>query len=249
MQKIVLVLPALASLSSIAAPSCDAEIFDLPGVIAFAGCISEDSAQSLIRLLDKHPDVPLVVKSTGGAVNAAIDVARTMLRHRTRLIIRGECLSSCANYWLPVARFVEVEEGGVILFHGDARTTLDHLVDPRTIDEETRRGMAEVVVQERSLGRDVPRVEEIHALQAIRVSAQPVEIRLGGNPLSCPGLNQRPHWAPTLERLQAMGYVDRVVPRHSTLAPSISSEPTVDPGFLTADDSDPLARCTAVVKP
>lgn len=60
----------------------------------------------------------LVVTSTGGFVSATIDIAEHLAPHRPHVIVRGLCLSSCANYLIPIASRLTVEPRSLIGLHG-----------------------------------------------------------------------------------------------------------------------------------
>ncbi|MDH0868004.1 hypothetical protein [Mitsuaria sp. GD03876] len=235
---------ALMVAATPAQADCEATIHSAPGRVAFEGCIDQQSAQALIDVLERQPSARLLVRSGGGAVNAAIEAATVMARQRTRLTIRGQCLSSCANYWLPAAASVDVEEGSVIGFHGDARTTFQQDASLGSYGADAQRGMARVLDQEVQFGREVQRASDLHAVQALRVSAIPVRVQLGGRWMNCPGLGLPAIWAPTLERLRAMGLVHRVVARDEAFASTVPSGHDLHPMTAANDDSDPAAGCS-----
>ncbi len=246
-------LIAILAISTMLAPDaradCSATIIETQDRVAFDGCIDQQSAEVVIRALDRRPLASLLVRSNGGAVNAAVEVAEVLARHRTRMVIRGQCLSSCANYWLPAAGSVDVEDGSAIGFHGDARTTFRYASAVQPLGPEAWRGLEAVLQQEAHLGSVVRKVAEVHALQSIRMSHEPLRVQLKGKWMICPGLTLSPVWAPTLERLQALGLVHRIVPRDGTFAPSITSDHVVHPMSAADDDTDPTARCVAAAAP
>lgn len=240
---------ALIASTTSACADCEATVIETPALVAFEGCIDQQSARLLIRALDRHPTSALLVKSSGGDVNAAVEAATVMALLRTRLIIRGQCLSSCANYWLPAAASVDVEEGSVIGFHGDARTTFGHDPLPPSLGAEAQYGMALVLEQEADLGKAVPKVDDLHALQAIRRSKEPLRVHLHGHWQWCPGLALPAVWAPTLARLQALGIVSRVIPRAHAFEPRIAFGHDIHPMTAADDDADPAARCVCTDAP
>lgn len=240
---------ALIASATSARADCEATIIETPVLVAFDGCIDQQSARRLIRALDRHPTSPLLVKSSGGEVNAAVEAAAVMALLQTRLIVRGQCLSSCANYWLPAAASVDVEEGSVIGFHGDARTTFRHDPLPPSLGSEARYGMALVLAQEEALGRARPKVEDLHALQAVRRSGEPLRVRLQGHWQWCPGLALPAVWAPTLTRLQTLGFVSRIIRRDHAFEPRIAFGHDIHPMTAADDDTDPSARCACTDAP
>ncbi len=59
----------------------------------------------------------VIVNSEGGSVTTAIDIADILFEFQADLIVRGQCNSSCANYFIPVSKSVRIEEG-IIVLHG-----------------------------------------------------------------------------------------------------------------------------------
>lgn len=242
-------LPAMSLHFSFAVADCRTLIVEAPDHLAFSGCITSMTAQGLIRVIEANPDHPLVVRSEGGAVNAALDVARVMARNRTRLIVRGQCLSACANYWVPAAATVEVESNAVIGFHGDAQTTYrDHAASIST-EPLAREGIQSVVDLEERVGKEIPAIGDVHTLQAIRTSKSPLAVSYRGSSLRCDGLGRSAVWTPSLQRLASLALVARLTSRNVGFAPSIES--SHDDNLLTAsnDDSDPLASCVSAERP
>ncbi|TCZ78989.1 hypothetical protein [Lysobacter sp. N42] len=70
----------------------------------------------------------LVVRSGGGNVEVALDIAERLQRPGLVVRVREKCYSSCANYFLPLAATLVVEPGATIVLHGG--------VDPQFIAEE-----------------------------------------------------------------------------------------------------------------
>ena len=60
----------------------------------------------------------VVISSEGGRVDAAIKLARWLYESRAAIVIDGPCLSSCANYLVPVARQLYLTRRAVIAMHG-----------------------------------------------------------------------------------------------------------------------------------
>lgn len=88
-----------------------------PGELHLRGFIAAEMKACVLRqnLSDLQR---LVVTSTGGFVSAAIDIAEHMAPHRPHVIVRGLCLSSCANYLIPIASRLTVEPRSLIGLHG-----------------------------------------------------------------------------------------------------------------------------------
>lgn len=70
----------------------------------------------------------LVVDSGGGDIKQALDIAELLEPLTLTVRVRGRCYSSCANYFLPLARRLIVEPGAAIVLHGGA--------DPQFLQDE-----------------------------------------------------------------------------------------------------------------
>ena len=60
----------------------------------------------------------IIVNSEGGDVLYAHAIAYELAPYPRTLIIEEQCLSSCANYFIPAAHGLELSPGGVIGLHG-----------------------------------------------------------------------------------------------------------------------------------
>lgn len=238
---IALALGISAEMSS----SCDARIVESTHYVGFSGCISADSTQVLQLALERDPKRPLVVQSGGGDVKSALVLAATIARLQIPLIVRGYCLSSCANYLLPAAPVVDAEVGGVIGFHGDARTTLDRLSTLTGVSEAARRGVEALAEAERQMGGRLPKFDRLHLAQMIATAEQglPVAVRIGGQPHRCRGMG-RQVWAPSPQVLLEMGIIRQVVERSRSVAPEIETLVDGHPMAAGDDNESPFTTCT-----
>ncbi|WP_339915107.1 hypothetical protein [uncultured Brevundimonas sp.] len=60
------------------------------------------------------------VRSPGGNVVTAMKIAERLHAMNAEFVVDGYCESSCANYFLPVARRIVVEPGARIVLHGSS---------------------------------------------------------------------------------------------------------------------------------
>lgn len=60
----------------------------------------------------------VVLDSEGGSVDEALDIAALFEGRGLIMAVENECNSSCANYFLPLARRIEMAPGAMILLHG-----------------------------------------------------------------------------------------------------------------------------------
>ena len=119
------------------------EVFSISGEIdaELATCVRETFADTT-RVL--------ALDTEGGSVEAALDIVDILEDRGLTMRVEGECNSSCANYFLPLARRIEVEPDAVVLLHGS--------VDPWTIHRwHTRK--AEFIALETDHGRTVEEAE------------------------------------------------------------------------------------------
>lgn len=66
----------------------------------------------------------LILNSPGGDVATALDIAARFESLGLEMRIDGECNSSCANYFLPLARRIAIEPGSVVMLHGSVDPAL-----------------------------------------------------------------------------------------------------------------------------
>lgn len=60
----------------------------------------------------------VILNSKGGNVQSALQIGDILATYRAHMIVKRRCNSSCANYFLPVARKVTVSAKSLILLHG-----------------------------------------------------------------------------------------------------------------------------------
>lgn len=103
-----------------------------------SACIAKQDLSSLKRV---------VVSSTGGFVSIGIDIAERLASYHPHVIIRDLCLSSCANYLIPIASRLTVEPYSMIGLHGGAIKMLETLKrsgrsPPSSLKEDAAREQA-----------------------------------------------------------------------------------------------------------
>ncbi|WP_226635967.1 hypothetical protein [Brevundimonas poindexterae] len=69
------------------------------------------------------PDT-LQINSLGGNVEYALAIAERLAPAAPRVVVDGNCSSSCANYFLPIARQIVLLPDALILLHGSADPAL-----------------------------------------------------------------------------------------------------------------------------
>jgi hypothetical protein len=106
--------------------SCSKVMEATPGVtrqgtiITIKGDLTDDVATDLARLFDDSVR-SLVFTSAGGSEDASIIIAETIMAHpNVVLVVRGHCLSGCAQYAFVAARRKRIEKGAVVGCHHNA---------------------------------------------------------------------------------------------------------------------------------
>lgn len=141
--------------ASDAKPGCrqeTPETFVIHGSIdaAMANCVRER-----FQLTTRE----LVLRSPGGDVSSALEIAERFEGRRLTMRVRRQCSSSCANYFLPLAGRIVIEPGGTIVIHGS--------IDPWTIARMA--GRREEFVAEQMRGG--AKAEDAHARYDQRVAS------------------------------------------------------------------------------
>lgn len=86
--------------------------------LCFTGDIDADTAGRAETLLADRGLAAMVVTSDGGEVTAALRLARALRARGLLLVVKGQCISSCANFLFPAARTKAVAPEGLVIFHG-----------------------------------------------------------------------------------------------------------------------------------
>jgi hypothetical protein len=120
--------------------------------ICFDGDIYSWTVKEAIAWADKAGAGPagtarLVVRSAGGDVSAAIDLAEKLQRRDAEVTVVDYCMSSCANYFFAGLRRRYVEPGALILFHGglsaEERPHIAEALDQALRDPELARQVSD----------------------------------------------------------------------------------------------------------
>ncbi len=120
-----------------------AEVFAITGEIdaGLARCVRNTFAESTREL---------VLNSEGGSIEAALDIAEVLQGHGLTMRVEGACNSSCANYFLPLAKRIEIGPEAMVLLHGG--------IDPWTLDRMRSNKPAFMAMQARN-GRSPEQAE------------------------------------------------------------------------------------------
>ena len=90
--------------------------------IHYRGPISADGHRQLRTLYrESNGGIEwLVITSSGGEVNLAMDVGDWIFAHRLNVRVIDRCLSSCANYIFTAATVKVIAPGAIVAWHGSA---------------------------------------------------------------------------------------------------------------------------------
>ncbi len=86
--------------------------------LSLTGTIDEGDFERFRSVFDGDVKY-MVVDSTGGDVYEAVQIGMTLKDAQVTVIVRGFCLSSCANYLFTAGRH-RVIDNGIVGFHGNA---------------------------------------------------------------------------------------------------------------------------------
>lgn len=114
--------PAWLALASALTVTAAGVVAGEAGTQAVAGYHGEISAENNARFFDDFDGRPvrrLVIRSGGGDVAAAIELAEWVHARGLDITVEDRCLSACANYVFPAARRKEIRAGAVVAWHGN----------------------------------------------------------------------------------------------------------------------------------
>ncbi len=87
--------------------------------VAVLGVLDKTAVESF-RSLAREGVQTVYLRSPGGDVASAIDIAREIHRRNMDVVVDGNCGSGCANYLFIAGRSKKVVYGGALLLHGGA---------------------------------------------------------------------------------------------------------------------------------
>jgi hypothetical protein len=121
---LLLALAGCASRPALPPPAPEPDIALAAGVLTFRGHITQRSYAALLAAADAGPVHTLRIRSGGGEVGNAIEIARWVHRNGVDVVVDGVCFSSCSNYIFQAGREKHIVSGGIVGWHG----TIEHLL-------------------------------------------------------------------------------------------------------------------------
>lgn len=221
--------------------ACEVKIISSLEKIGFFGCINSDAVKIMAKELDKKPR-DIVIQSEGGDVEAALKLAAIIQELKLSLLVRGYCNSSCANYLIPAAKHVYVENDSLIMFHGDVRLTLETFSDRDYIDPKLLRILDKLAQEELIFQSRNKKILLLHNYQRIASLKGEIHLQVDGVKYLCAGMELNP-WVPSLKLLSALGVIDAGVPRDLMVFPEIEPKSAEMRINVSVSEQDPFDRC------
>ena len=226
--------------------TCESKLFISPRASAWVGCISQEAVKNFKEKMSPSVDT-LIIQSEGGDVSAGIALAKEVHSRNLTVIVRGYCNSSCANYVLPAAKTVFVEPDSVILFHGDAKITLNRLAKLDWIDPMLLLKLARLSETEDELNVLIPKAERIQLAQRVALAAKGTLLtgRIQTAKYECHGIGL-PFWVPATSVLTTLQIVESNTKKYSEFSKEVPFR-VMDFGTdVTASLENPLDHCVIV---
>lgn len=179
-------------------------------------------------------------------MNDALRLAENIARMRMTVTVRRYCYSSCANYIIAAGKQALLEEGSIIILHGDAETTRPktHQTD---IDEEALAAIDSIVRREQMYRSRNPRAQLIHDLQLVARGPknQPIQITQGDLDTVCYGMGLGA-WSPSGKLLLQLSLIDQILTEPGV---SFTDEGKGIPPGVTLLTKSPLRECSPAPSP
>lgn len=225
------------------AADCESSIIATEKVVGFSGCISDESARAFLSATNARTEL-VVLRSMGGSVSAALKMANAIAANNLRVIVRGMCLSSCANYLMPAASSVFVEQDSLIGFHGDSRLTSGRRKRFDRDDRELSEVIDRINKEEAEFSSGSLRASRVHDIQSVALApnGELISVRLGDDDLLCPGQGLS-IWFPMLHLLKELGLIDKVIEHDEALLPQIIATLPKELIGISRSSISPLLKC------
>ncbi len=85
----------------------------------YSGELDAVRTAEFFKRYNNTPVSRLLINSSGGEVEAGIRLGLWVYEHQLDVVVRGVCLSSCANYVFTAGRHKQVTPGSVVAWHGN----------------------------------------------------------------------------------------------------------------------------------
>ena len=88
-------------------------------IAQYTGPISAQNNNQFFQRVRNRTIKRLLITSSGGDVQAGIELGRWVYAQQIDVVVEDYCLSSCANYVFPAARYKTIKPGAVVAWHGN----------------------------------------------------------------------------------------------------------------------------------
>jgi hypothetical protein len=99
--------------------SASVEATDLPHSAHYTGPVSAQHNDEFFARVKGQKIKRLLITSSGGEVEAGIALGRWVFLNQVDVIVEDYCLSSCANYVFPAARYKTIKPRAIVAWHGN----------------------------------------------------------------------------------------------------------------------------------
>lgn len=96
--------------------SCDGD-----ATACYDGPISAEANRTFFERIDDRNISRLIIRSSGGEVEAGIELGNRVYRQKIDVEVSEYCLSSCANYVFTAGNRKIIPKGAVVAWHGNYR--------------------------------------------------------------------------------------------------------------------------------
>ena len=120
-RRVVVFLAALCGLAAAAhaQPGPSTTVRREGDAVVFRGRIDTPAVREFLRLSEDPAVLRLVIRSPGGLVDAALDMAEAVHDRGLDVEVDTACLSSCANYVFPAGRRKLLSGPAAVAWHGN----------------------------------------------------------------------------------------------------------------------------------
>jgi hypothetical protein len=112
----------------------------------FSGYITDQTVSDFMQAVEGKNIRTLVLNSTGGEINAGMDMGLWIFENKVDVLVDGLCMSSCANYLFVAGRNKTLLPGSVVAWHGSAMQ--QNMLSRGQVAEQLRQAIGSKPMQE-----------------------------------------------------------------------------------------------------
>lgn len=100
-------------------PSAVVATIELSGsTVTYAGKISDQNVERFLDTVNGKEVSVLIISSSGGEINAAMEMGEWLFDNHVDIVVEGMCMSSCANYVFTAGRRKTINRNSIVAWHG-----------------------------------------------------------------------------------------------------------------------------------